>query len=150
MRKVEVVLAQSRRRADSRGGFVDDDAVVQAGRRAIIVIGRIQDAADQGLHGRDLHAVFLSGIFLSSLATLKVAENLSSPSSSVLSSACSACSPSALRSTRNRMRRNRLCLSSRYISATHVRVLPVPVAMATRMSRRPSASASSIASTASR
>src|SRR5437016_5647593 len=64
----------------------------------------------------------LSGAFLSSRATLKVEENLRSPSSSVLSRACSACSPSALRSTRNRIRRNRLCFSSRYISATEVRV----------------------------
>ena len=52
---------------------------------------------------------------------------------SVVLMASSVWRPSALRSTRNRMRRNRLRRSSSYISAMARRVLPVPVAIASRM-----------------
>src|SRR5262249_17930883 len=39
--------------------LVDDDTVVKAGRRPLIVIGRVEDAADERLHRRNVNPVFL-------------------------------------------------------------------------------------------
>ena len=104
-----------------------------------------EDALDHGLYGGHLHAGFGLGGHVAQLGdVVDLGQRLVLFQRRVVEGVLRLLAQ-RVRSTRNRMRRNRSALSRRYIRPMMVRVLPVPVAMASRQLVCPSASAASTA-----